>query len=180
MRTVLFKTLHGSRLYNLAHDDSDVDYYTVVTKLPADARWGRQARAQYAKQTIIDGVDTLVIDFGTWMNQCTAGVSQALEAMFSTRAIEDNIAPFRASYRAGSQCWSTYYKTIKSFALSGIKKRRHALRFGLNLNEMGRCGRLNPSLTDEDARYITWMSHKSHSDVLGLALCEGWNTPTSS
>lgn len=178
MRETLFKTVHGSRLYGLSHAGSDWDYYTVVTKRVSDTRYGRQTRAKYAKQKITGDQDSMVIDFGTWVEQCRSGVPQALEAMFSGMAVgEDRIADFRRDFRVGTEVFERYFRTIKSFALAeddGIKKRRHALRLALNLNEMARVGRFSPTLSPEDATYITNMAHKSHEDVYGLALCIAW------
>lgn len=178
MRETLFKTVHGSRLYGLAHAGSDEDFYTVVTKQPTETRYGRQARARYAKQKINGQEDSMVVDFGTWVEMCRSGVPQALEAMFSNMQVgDDRIADFRRAYRVGTEVYEKYYRTIKSFALSednSIKKRRHALRLALNLRDIGRYGRFNPTLSQEDADYITWMSGKSHDDVYGLALCIAW------
>ena len=177
-REVLFKTVHGSRLYGLAHAGSDEDFYTVVTKKQTDTRFGKQTRARYAKQKIDGNEDSMVVDFGTWVEMCRSGVPQALEAMFSQMPVgDDRIASFRRSFRAGPEAWERYYRTIKSFALQDddtIKKRRHALRLALNLNEMARTGRFNPTLSEEDARYVTLMANKSHEDVYGLGLCLAW------
>lgn len=176
MRETLFKTVHGSRLYGLAHENSDEDFYTVVTKKPVPK--GRQVKARYAKQKINGDEDSMVVDFGTWVEMCRNGVPQALEAMFSDMPIgDDRIADFRSGFRVGTEVYARYYRTIKSFALmedDGIKKRRHALRLALNLNEMARTGRFNPTLSAEDARYISGMATKSHEDVYGLALCIAW------
>ena len=177
MREVLFKTVHGSHLYGLNHAGSDEDFYTVVTKKPTDNRYGRQERAKYAKHKIVDNEDSTVVDFGTWVEMCKSGVPQALEAMFSNMPLEDNITEFRNGFRCGTQVYERYFRTIKSFALAeddGIKKRRHALRLALNLRDIGRYGRFNPTLRPEDIAWITDMAHKSHSDVYGLALCTAW------
>lgn len=178
MRETLFKTVHGSRLYGLSHANSDEDFYTVVTKRLTDTRFGRQTRARYAKQKINGQEDSMVVDFGTWVEMCKSGVPQALEAMFSNMPVgDDRIADFRRGFRAGPACWERYYRTIKSFALAeddSIKKRRHALRLALNLRDMSRYGRFNPTLSPDDARYITDMAHKGHDDVYGLALCIAW------
>lgn len=175
-REVLFKTVHGSRLYGLSHANSDEDFYTVVTKKPVPT--GRQVKARYARQKINGDEDSMVVDFGTWVEMCRSGVPQALEAMFSDMAVgDDRIADFRRGFRVGTEVYERYFRTIKSFALAedeGIKRRRHALRLALNLNEMARYGRFNPTLSAEDARYITSMAHKSHEDVYGLALCIAW------
>lgn len=176
MREVLFKTVHGSRLYGLAHANSDEDFYTVVAKKPYSGRG--QGKARYAKQTVIDNEDSMVVDFSTWVEMCRAGAPQALEAMFSDMAIgDDQIRDFRSGFRCGTEVYQSYYRTIKSFALAEDetrKMRRHALRLALNLNEMARRGRFSPTLSPEDAKYITNMAHKSHDDVYGLALCIAW------
>lgn len=167
--TVLFKTVHGSRLYGLANENSDEDFFTVVSNRP-------KKKARYATQKIYStGEDATVMDFSTWLQSCVKGVPQALEAMFSQMPIEDEIAAFRASYRAGTQVYDTYLRTIKSFALQeGYKQKRHALRLALNLAQMAKTGRFNPTLSDEDAAYISAMAHKSHEDVYGLAKCISW------
>lgn len=178
MREILFKTVHGSRLYGLSHENSDEDFYTVVTKQPVDATYNRQIRARYAKQHISGNEDSMIVDFGTWVEMCRSGVPQALEAMFSDMVIgNDRIADFRASFRCGTEVYDKYFRTIKSFALAedpSRKKRKHALRLALNLSEMARYGRFNPTLSPEDARYITNMSYKTHEDVYGLAKCIAW------
>ena len=175
-REVLFKTVHGSRLYGLSHAGSDEDFYTVVTKKAYTGKG--QGKARYAKQTIVGDEDSMVVDFGTWVEMCKSGVPQALEAMFSNMPVgDDRIAEFRADFRVGTEVYERYFRTIKSFALADdktIKKRRHALRLALNLNEMARVGRFSPTLSPEDAIYITNMAHKSHEDVYGLGLCLAW------
>lgn len=168
---VLFKTLHGSRLYGLAHADSDEDWFTVVAKKEGTTS---HTRKKYARQSIIDGIDSNVVDFGTWMVGCANGVPQYLEAMFSDMATFDTLGEFRSSFYVTHGAYERYFRTIKSFALAeedGIKRRRHALRLALNLQEIGRYGRFNPTLSPEDKAYITDMATKSHSDVYGLALC---------
>jgi len=152
---VLFKTVHGSRLYGLSHANSDEDFYTVVSKV-------KTAKAKYARQSIVDNVDSMVVDFGTWLRQCEMGVPQALEAMFSQMPLVDNIESFRLGYRCGTGVWERYLRTIKSFALNEdadeklrFKKKRHALRLAFNLNELSRYGRFNPTLDDGIAGICT-------------------------
>lgn len=166
---VLFKTQHGSKLYGLDHAESDDDWFVVVAKKDGTTS---HTRKRYARQSIIDGVDTTVVDFGTWLAGCHKGVPQYLEAMFSRVPEVDQISAFRNSFVATHTCYETYFRTIKSFALQeGYKHKRHALRLALNLQDIGRYGRFNPTLSDEDRAYISDMAHKSHEDVYGLALC---------
>lgn len=175
-REVLFKTVHGSRLYGLNHAGSDEDFYTVVTKKPAE---DNHTKARYAKQTIHDGEDTLLIDFGTWVEQCKSGVPQALEAMFSDMVVgDDRVAEFREDFRAGSECWSRYLRTIKSFVFSDnnpYKRKRHALRLAINLQELMECGRFNPTLSKNDAAFVSRMAHGHAKEVYGMCLHLVWS-----
>lgn len=166
---VLFSTVHGSRLYGLATPESDEDFYTVVDKVKTNKK-------KFAKQTIVDRVDSTVVDLGTFLHFCEIGVPQACEAMMSQQPIVDKIGGLRSGYRLTTQAYDRYLRTIKSFALSeGYKQKRHALRLALNLKEIGKTGRFNPTLTPQDAAWISSMANKSHGDVYGLALCTAWD-----
>lgn len=167
---ILFKTVHGSRLYGLAHEDSDHDFYTVVSKV-------KTARAKYAKQSIIGDTDSMVVDFGTWLHQCEIGVPQALEAMFSKMPLVDNIEGLRLGYTVGTGVWERYLRTIKSFALNeenSFKKKRHALRLAFNLNEMSRYGRFNPTLVAETTDLLSIAADGPSENVYRTALYMAW------
>jgi predicted nucleotidyltransferase len=157
---MLFKTVHGSHLYGLAHAQSDNDFYTVLDRVP-------KKRALYAKQKISsDGTDSMVVDFGTWLGMCQDGVPQALEAMFSSKAIYDDIAEFRASYHVGTTAHERFLRTIKSFAVNqDYKRKRHGLRLALNFYDMSRNGRYDPTLTPNQVDFVTDVAHKD-TDVV--------------
>lgn len=139
---VLFRTPHGSRLYGLHHEGSDDDFFVVVDKV-------KTKKKKYARQSIVDNVDTTTLDLGTWLHYCEMGVPQSLEAMFSTAPVVDRLPALRAGYRAGTGTWSRYLRTIKSFANEGTyKHKRHALRLAMNLRVMAKTGRFNPTLDD--------------------------------
>lgn len=115
------------------------------------------------------------MDFSTWMQYCVKGVPQCLEAMFSQMPLEDQLSEFRSSFRVSTQVYETYFRTIKSFALhEEYKRKRHALRLALNLREMGKTGRFNPTLSPEDVAYVSRMATKGNEDVYGLALSIAW------
>jgi hypothetical protein len=167
---ILFKTIHGSHLYGLAHENSDTDYYTVVSKV-------KTARAKYNKHSIIDGIDSTVIDFGTWVEQCKSGVPQALEAMFSEKAEIDEIESFRHGFRVGTQVWDRYLRTIKSFALHEdnlFKKKRHALRLACNFQHIRRYGRFNPTLSNSVINDINTIAKYSPESVYTVAKYIAW------
>lgn len=153
MRTLL-TTVHGSHLYGLATQESDLDLYRVV-----DAPAGR------ARHRVRDGLDTTVVPLGTSVQQCSDGVPQALEALFSPLADRGPLDSYRAAYRVGSDAMaSRYLRTIRAFALedryppesrNSFKRRRHAFRLALNLDQALRHGRFNPTLSEEQAERCT-------------------------
>lgn len=166
-RQTLFRTVHGSHLYGLAHAGSDHDTYEVVTRLPYVAHNG--SRSKYARQTIQGSEDRFVIDLSTFMAQCDRGVPQALEAMFSTVADVDHIAELRAGYRAGGEVVARYLRTIKAFYNHGdAKRRRHAARLAQNLQDIRQYGRFNPKVYSVEA--LDLLTRLSHEDLQDFAL----------
>lgn len=144
---VLFKTVHGSHLYGLNHEDSDMDFYVVVEDVNGVSR--------KAQQFIVDGVDTTVVGYGAFMEMCFKGVPQALEAMFSGKATVDEFAAFRQAYKAGGAALvDVYLRTIYNFGTDrrrgGIKYKKHAVRLTLNLNSILVSERFNPTLTVDE------------------------------
>lgn len=147
---LLFRTIHGSRLYGLSHVDSDYDYFEV---------YGFDK--QRSRQRIAGTDDRTKVSYDKFMLGCEKGVPQFLEAMFSNHADFDNM-PFdrRLYYNPGmTKVRDTYMRTIKSFWNSGVeennfKKKRHAMRLVLNLREMQGNGRFNPTLTPMQALWV--------------------------
>lgn len=161
---MLFKTVHGSHLYGTAHENSDKDFYVVIE--PTGKR-------KYAKQTIVDGIDTTTVDLGTWLRHCQFGVPQALEAMFSPLAIYDGLPALRNSFRAGTEARRTYARTIKNFIYDHdtFKSRRHALRLSIELHDLLRYGRFNPVMKSSDARWTEFYALAlDKDDCFGLAM----------
>lgn len=145
---ILFRTISGSRLYGLEHEGSDWDYYTVVDTV-------RTKKATYSTHKIVDGIDSVVVDMGTFIGLCQKGVPQALEAMFSTKADIDHIPEFRAAFRAGTEI-KAYLGAMKQCASEDtLKSRRHTIRLGVNLSQIGRNKRFNPTLNPGQVRGIT-------------------------
>lgn len=150
--TELLKTIHGSTLYGLNHSASDEDYYVVVPSRSI----GRKVR----RQSIVDDIDTVVVDFKTFTRMAEEGAPQALEAMFSRETVSEYFEPYRTKYYASSSdVVHRYLRTMKAFVLkdedSVFKKRRHALRLAYNLEELLYTGRFNPKLPKKVAQQIT-------------------------
>lgn len=142
---VLFKTIHGSRLYGLSHKDSDYDYYVVVDKRPH----------KLPIQVIEDGIDTHTFELGEWIDQCQRGTPQALEAMFSTKATVDKIPELRANYTCGTHTAHTFLRVIRSLrGWDDFKHKRHMFRLAYEVRDMRKTGRFDPTLTDERVEKI--------------------------
>lgn len=149
MTSTLLHTVHGSRLYGLSHPRSDHDTYTVVE--------GRRRPRQLMRGT----EDRLVIGLDEFLGQCAKSVPQALEAMFSPMATTTEVMEaLRAGYRVGAVTFrQTYSRTVVAFAAYGVenddaKRRRHALRLLLNLEQGLAYGRFNPRLTPDQALWV--------------------------
>ena len=131
-------TPHGSRLYNLAHANSDNDTFEV---------WlGRRTR-----QSIQGADDVLRVSYDDFLKGVAKGVPQFLEALYSPYKTVDRLdhLNLHPSY------WTTvntYLRTIKSFWRDDptdprdFKLRRHSARLALNLQEFMEKGRFNPVL----------------------------------
>lgn len=168
---VLFKTIHGSRLYGLAHDNSDWDYYTVIDKV-------KQKKARYATHSIVDGVDSNVVDFGTWVDLCQRGVPQALEAMFSTKAEVDRISEFRSAFMAGTN-YDGYLGIMKHMYYEhpdSFKHKRHLLRLALNMKSLRKYGRFDPTLNRPQIALINSLAKLPMEHVYNDALALAWSS----
>lgn len=150
---IILRTIHGSHLYGLAHKDSDLDVYTVVNN--------RHLRRR-AHQKIAGENDSFVIDLTYFMHLVESGVPQAAEALFSPIADIDKLGPFRLYYKLNTaKAANTYRRTIKSFYAAGdFKRRRHALRLYLNLQDITVYGRFNPRLSRQQ---IDWCNSNADS-----------------
>lgn len=147
---ILLTTTIGSRLYGLAHENSDYDTYTVIESVPS-------RRKNNARQTIIGKDDAMVIDLKTFMIYAHHAMPQALEAMFSPVSEAGAfLEAYRRSFHVSmSTMREKYHFHIQLEAHNGMKQRRHALRWALNFREaLKNDGRFNPVLTAEDAQWI--------------------------
>lgn len=155
----LLLTVHGSHLYGLNHENSDMDFYRVIAKEPEVNDFGH-VRKKNALQTVAGGIDDSVFDLKTFVIHSHHGVPQALEAMFSPVATVDVLSAYRAGFHASVQSMSTkYIHAIEKFASFEFKRRRHSLRYAINLSEaIAKNGRFNPVLSESDALMITEMA----------------------
>lgn len=159
---ILFTTPHGSHLYGLSNEGSDEDYYLVYPDQPRPNSEGATKKTNVL-QNNAGGLDITTADLNSFALAASAGVPQALEAMFSQKARIDRIRAYRASFHVSIPSMSIRYKhAIEKFSTYEFKRRRHALRYALNLREAYRnAGRFNPTLSQNE---IDFLNEESMSD----------------
>lgn len=141
MNKLLFRTVHGSHLYGLAHAASDTDWYEVWDELPG----GRKAM-----QTISCGDDVVRVALDEFLAQLGKGVPQAVEALYAPDSAvrDDNIRWLRSSLVLGTAATVNRYRsTAKSHLLinPSAKRRRHAARLAHDLHDFLALGRIRPA-----------------------------------
>jgi hypothetical protein len=141
---MIFSTLHGSHLYGLQHEGSDMDIFTVT-----------DSTAPGARQHVVDGVDTVEVGFNTFLIRALGGSHQSVEALFSPYKVWnqefEHLKPFiEASVVCGTNVYEKYERTIRKFCFGDFKRRVHACRLYANLCGLRENGRFNPAMTDEE------------------------------
>lgn len=154
--TIVLDTVHGSRLYGLDHADSDHDVFRVV--------YSRRK----ALVTNRDGLDYREFSFDKFLEYVYNGSHQSCEALFSPVAyLHPMFAPMLHAMRvSGTEAFSAYRRTIKAFAFGDEKKRRHAVRLGMNLRDLRSTGRFNPRLTSGEVRLVRELAADLEGDAL--------------
>ena len=145
---LLLETVHGSHLYSLANANSDLDTYRVWT--------GKSNMSQH-----INGHDDVTNkSFEQFLRECSIGVPQALEALWSPikTVNELDFLTIRPGY---SETVNRYLRTMKSFWQDDLKRRRHSARLYLNLQDYMQQGHFNPRLTDEQVDVVNWFAENS-------------------
>lgn len=163
---MIFETVHGSHLYGLAHEGSDMDLYKVY-----------EGRGKDLKQSVHAGVDVVRGDLEAFLVRALSGSHQSCEALFSpvkqfAPGMREKRGPFLDAFRVtGSEVFAKYERTIKKFCYGDPKRRRHAVRLSYNLRDLRAYGRFNPRMTDIEARSATNMANAfSGDDLKGVLL----------
>lgn len=156
----LLRTVHGSHLYGLNHAGSDLDYFMVY-----EGKFKTE-------QTIVDGLDSVVMSLDSFLLRASSGSPQSLEAMFSRKAEVDALE-LREGFRVDSAlARQVYSRTIRAFAHGDLKRQRHAIRLTLNLNDLVESGRFDPALSDEQRAFVLDLSDELEYDDLMISLSE--------
>lgn len=155
---IAFETVHGSHLYGLAHEGSDNDTFVVLSSQHAPMR-----------QHVEGASDITTCGWGTFLEYALGGSHQSLEALYSTRKKwhDETLRPLLDAARAnGGGVFHKYERTIKKFCFLDEKRRRHAVRLGLNLQDMRRRGWFDPTLTPAQVTYVRGLASRFEGDEL--------------
>lgn len=153
--------MHGSHLYGLAHEGSDMDIFTVT-----------DARTAGATHRVIDGVDTCEMGVDAFLERALSGSHQSVEAMFSpvkewAPGMDHVWGPMVEGHRiTGADVFKKYERTIKKFCFGDFKRRRHACRLSLNLAGLRRDGRFSPVMTQVEALLATKFAEAFEGETL--------------
>lgn len=162
MSELIFSTVHGSGLYGLAHEESDLDVYEVY----------EGSSLKLSQRT--DGVDDSVRGtLDAFLSRALSGSHQSVEALFSTKKIwyNDMYRPMLDNLRiTGGEVFAKYERTIHKFCYGDFKRRRHACRLRLNLQDLREYGRFDPTLNETQIILSNAYAKIYEGDILWAAL----------
>lgn len=161
---LIFRTIHGSRLYGLANESSDEDWYYV---------W--EGKSPRLTQHVRNGVDEVHGSIEGFMQRATTGSHQSLEALFSTKkewgeGMEQKYRYIESFRVTGGDVFAKYERTIRKFCYGDFKRRRHAVRLYLNLAALRNVGYFNPTLQEGVAFILTYLAETFEGDTLAEKL----------
>lgn len=146
MGRLIFRTIHGSKLYGFDHADSDEDWYEVY-----------EGKGRKLTQRTDGQLDVVRGDLEAFMLRAASGSHQSAEAIFSESkawepGMEEKWGPLLANFRIAGEAYLKYERTIKKFCFGDFKRRRHACRLAINLWQMrvSGSGRFNPRIHPVD------------------------------
>lgn len=130
MPRLLFRTLHGSHLYDLATTASDTDWYEVWSELPEGDRIQHFAS---------DEDDSTRVSLPEFLRTVGLGVPQAIEALFAPdRMVQvDEIRFLRSALVPGTASLANFYsRSIRDHSCINPtpKRRRHSARLAHDLS----------------------------------------------
>lgn len=160
---IVFRTVHGSHLYGLAHAGSDMDSYVVKA---TDTRMRQRT----------DGVtDVVSVGWKQLLLRAAGGSHQSVEAVFSPVKEWPNpdheLRPIIEGLRVtGADAFAKYERTIKKFAFGTFKQRRHAARLTVNLIQLRRDGTCNPRLTERQLLNVNEAAEMEGAELVQFLL----------
>jgi len=166
--SILLKTIVGSRLHGFAGARSDIDMLEVHTEPFYNAKTKTfKPELQTMTPNAYASLDVTSMTLSHFVERAYEGSHQALDAMFSTKARVDKITELREAFVSGPNIITAFASAITSTEpMEDIKKRRHAVRFTLNLIDILETGRYNPTLSAEKKEYILSVISLERSEFL--------------
>lgn len=145
----ILRTIHGSNLYNLNHENSDEDWYEVYFSLNKN------------NQIIEGNSDIVQVSLSNFLKLAAKGVPQALEAMYShAKECTDFMQHISNTFQPTiPESFHTYCRTIRGFSHGDLKRQRHAIRLTYNLNDLYKEGRKEDSTQRLTPINGVWYSH---------------------
>lgn len=165
MSELIFSTVHGSHLYGLAHEGSDRDVYYVY-----------EGKGTKLRQTMKDDDDSVRGTLDAFLERAYTGSHQSVEALFSQKKdwepgmFERYGAMLNRLYIEGGEVFAKYERTIKKFSYGDFKRRRHACRLRLNLQDLREYGKFDPELTETQKILCNAYAKVYEGDELWAAL----------
>lgn len=167
MTEVIFKTVHGYRLYGFEHESSDHDTFIVT-----------DSTARRSKQFIAGDQDTFEVGIHRFLDLALSGSHQSVEALFSpVKEWADTPAarkwrPLIENARVGGgDVFEKYERTIRKFCYGDFKRRRHAVRLRMNLDDLRWHQRVDwVRLSDLMAGHCTRVAARFKGDELAQEL----------
>ena len=161
--TIIFTTVHGSRLYGFAHGGSDYDAFTVTDE-----------RDRKLRQVVTGNEDRTTVGIDYFLELAFSGSHQACEALFSPVKEWGTTYGYRPMLEririGGGEAFAKYERTIRKFCYGDLKRRRHAIRLAHNLADLREYGRFNPRTTEAVARDWAWLAERYEGDDLAQRL----------
>jgi hypothetical protein len=161
---VMFSTIHGSHLYGLANEASDIDSFTVT-----------DSTSDRAFQALDFRDDRVTVGFNTFMARALGGSHQSVEALFSPYKVWnpafEQFKPFiENAVVCGGPVYAKYERTIRKFCFGDFKRRRHAVRLSYNLQDLRRQGRFNPVMSEMEQIFANDAALNMKGEELWTAL----------
>lgn len=170
---IILRTITGSRLHGTDHENSDYDFFTVVTD---DIK---------TKSTTSPIEDNVIMSYSTFSELVRKGSPKELEALFSQKKEVSN--PILESlHPVTGKAVDRFLNVIVGNIVRDkyLKTQRHAIRLSLHISDFLEFGFFNPSLSpaqldtvlirakmdrDELIRYIAdrALSHDLHEEFYG-------------
>lgn len=164
---LLLDAVIGSHLYGLAHSESDIDRYRVLTT-------GHPTKHRYSKS----GDDVIKASLSAFAKKAWDGSHQALDAMFSPDEFVscDVLRAYRKQFKAGREAYKAILRASKGFILTHTgdsydhrKRRRHGVRLLYCLEDLQATGQYNPRLSKDRLAVVHPVIDYTYSDTLSLA-----------